>query len=626
MPASLQSLPNELLLLVIQLCLPPEPLNLDAAQRRHDALLAISFVNKHLRNSAKPHLRATVIIRSTVEAKMALPMVRHACVAGVFEWISLPMGEASPFRRLRTLRVVDCTLNIALSFPLGTFALTHLALVGSIRETHSMGEFLSPRNMPALRYLRISEGADRSVLLWTGRLLDQLAAFQVGSGNFSSWNQFYRRYARGLIAECGSALDKTLFELAPLTFMEPERDKMRYLIFTDRSNAITTSDLSGFSTQLTSLDAIFLPRKYQHTSGTLLRDTSADKLLDAVGATEAEVVWIKDLETDFVPRQAASPPEHPRRHPSPGELVARLPKKLREQVETVVFHISTAPLDDIDPYDEDDVPDLLVGSEALNALAALPKVKHARFYDFGDLKTEHMTWQTHLDFDLSAKSPFHKLESLYFSDCAFYFPNHEGPVSFRLTRLAFVGQIHLRSDGVEALLTPQAFPLLQSLRLTRFRRHISMGLRLPWLPVADFRQLPKLVSQTNLVQADASCGPDYLPSATADKCRLLYHPGYSMARNRPGGGAEPSVQFIRLDAVSLVNAPYLLDRLPQLHDLRAAFIDRAIHPDTIKPEMRDLALALLNAVIQTPAEIIWTGSDKHALILPEFERYIRERQ
>ncbi|BGO98778.1 Cell wall surface anchor family protein [Rhodotorula toruloides ATCC 204091] len=312
--------------------------------------------------------------------------------------------------------------------------------------------------------------------------------------------------------------------------------------------------------------------------------------------------------------------------PRQANLISKLSQTLREQVETVVFNISTTPLEDIDPYDEEDVPDLLVGSEALDALVALPKVKHARFYDFGDFSTEHMTWQTHLDFDLSAKSPFRDLETLYFSDCAFLFLNCKEPASFRLTRLAFVGQIDVKSDGVEALLTPEALPHLDTLRLTRFGSHISRGWRWPWLPVADFRKLLKLISQTSLVQADASCEPEYLPSTMADNCRLLYHLGYSSARTRPSGRAQPSRQFIRLDAESRDSAPYLLDRIPRLHDLRAAFVDRAIHPDTIKPEQRDMALALLDAVKQTPAEIIWTGSDDHAFLLPEFERYIKERQ
>ncbi|BGO98755.1 hypothetical protein NBRC10513v2_003150 [Rhodotorula toruloides] len=293
--------------------------------------------------------------------------------------------------------------------------------------------------------------------------------------------------------------------------------------------------------------------------------------------------------------------------PRQANLISKLPKTLREQVDTVVFYINTMPLEDIDPYDEDDVPDLLVGSEALDALVALPKVKHARFYDFGDFNTEY-------------------LETLYFSNCVFSFLDPQKPGGLRLTRLAFVGQIQVKSDGVEALLTTKALPHLETLRLTRFTTHSSRGWRWPWRPVADFRQLPKLVSQTNLVQADASCGPDYLPSTTADNCRLLYHLGYSSPRIRPFGGAQPSTQFIRLDAVSLDDAPDLLDRISESPDLRAAFVDRAIRPDTIKPEKRDMALALLDAVKQTPAEIIWTDSDDHAFILPEFERYIRERQ
>ncbi|BGP31430.1 hypothetical protein JCM10296v2_003194 [Rhodotorula toruloides] len=233
-----------------------------------------------------------------------------------------------------------------------------------------------------------------------------------------------------------------------------------------------------------------------------------------------------------------------------AKLVAQLPKKLRKQVETVVFRTITSPTGGINPFAARDMP-------ALNALAVLTNVKHVRFYGFDDFVSERI------------------------------FGN-------------------------------------QSLRLALFQDHRERG----WDGTlgADLRRLPKLVSHPNVVQVDASCEFDYLPLKTADRRRFLYHLGYSSARTRTGGGAEPSMQFIRLDAASLVDTPYLPDRLPQLHDLRAVFVDRAIHPDTIKPEMRDLALALLNAVNQTPAEIIWTGSDKHDLILPEFERYIRERQ
>ncbi|KAK4334533.1 Proteophosphoglycan 5 [Rhodotorula toruloides] len=311
--------------------------------------------------------------------------------------------------------------------------------------------------------------------------------------------------------------------------------------------------------------------------------------------------------------------------PRQARLISTLPKTLREQVETVVFSTDTTPIGGLNPYAARAMPVALSGYQALDALAALTNVKHARFYDFGDFVTEGITFfGNQVDFDLSAKSPLSRLDSLYFSNCSFFFINRgEAPV-FRLVRLAFVGRILIKGDGLAALLTPEALPRLQSLRITRFQDHRERG----WDGTlgADLRRLPKLVSHTIVVQVDASCESDYLPSNTADRCRLLYHLGYSSPHTRPFGGAHSSTQFIRLDAVSLDDASYLLDRISELHDLRAAFIDRAIHPDTIKPEKRGAAFALLYTVKQTPAEIIWTGSDDHAFLLPEFERYMRERQ
>lgn len=85
-----------------------------------------------------------------------------------------------------------------------------------------------------------------------------------------------------------------------------------------------------------------------------------------------------------------------------AERVRKFSKQRCEQVRTVVFYL--------------DQPNGIVGSEAIDTLAALSQVKHARFYGFGEIKYygpagpdhdgETLYWHTHLDIDLSEASPF----------------------------------------------------------------------------------------------------------------------------------------------------------------------------------------------------------------------------
>ncbi|PRQ75315.1 Proteophosphoglycan ppg4 [Rhodotorula toruloides] len=337
MPALLETLPTELLILVIRLSLPPESLVLDAAQLRRDALLTISFVNKRIRHLAKPLLRETVILRSTTEGKAVrvasrklraqarslvlaiphepstypettgcatletLPSVRHASIAR--DCVSLPMGECSPFRRLKTLRLANCAPRLTLSFPLRAFALTHLALVGLTQEPRTFHESMHPKNLPALRYLRVSGGADAAIVLWAAELANQLVACQVGLCESTGWSQSHRRYAGGLVPEFSSALDKTLFELTTppaAAAAPPQLGKIRYLLLTDQSRDMATAFLAFCPIQYTSLDAVFIPRKYRIVPATTSCDTSADAFLDAIKTLRAKVVWVEDWDTDFV--------------------------------------------------------------------------------------------------------------------------------------------------------------------------------------------------------------------------------------------------------------------------------------------------------------------------------------
>ncbi|BGP07389.1 hypothetical protein JCM10049v2_003220 [Rhodotorula toruloides] len=342
MPATLVTLPTELLILIIRLSLPPDSLVLDAAQLRRDALLAISFVNKRIRHLTKPLLRETVILRSTTEGKAVrgasrklraqarsvvlaiphepstylemtglatvetLPSVRHASIAGY--WIGFPLGETSPLRRLKTLRLANSIFNVTLAYPLRAFALSHLALVGLIREPPGFHEFIRPENLPALRYLRVSGGADAAIVLWAAELLEQLTACQVGLCVSTGWSQSHRRYAKGLVQEFSSALDKTLFELTTAINDEPQPDKIRYLLLTGQRRSDALSQLLAMTplvltSVFTSLDAIFIPRQYHNQSTeptSSISDVSAGGLFGELERARAKVVWIEDSEADFV--------------------------------------------------------------------------------------------------------------------------------------------------------------------------------------------------------------------------------------------------------------------------------------------------------------------------------------
>ncbi|BGP07388.1 hypothetical protein JCM10049v2_003219 [Rhodotorula toruloides] len=307
--------------------------------------------------------------------------------------------------------------------------------------------------------------------------------------------------------------------------------------------------------------------------------------------------------------------------PRQAELVSKLPKKLRVRVETVVFHISTTSLDDIDPYDEDDVPDLLVGTEALDALVALPKAKHARFYDFGDLSTEHMTWQTRLDFDLSAKSPFIDLDSLFLSNCKLFFAGQGHVSPFALAKLAFVGKTVLMNAGIDKLFRCDTLPALRVLRCAVFE-YGEFG---AWGTSSGALNIPaELLTQMEALQLNSRHAHTF-PAISSKSTRMLVDLGtwsfYEDLR-----GAASKTRYIRLTSVHVDRWSSPAADVRDLHNLSAAFMHRDLLPDTVEPKNRDVAFALLDAVKQTPADIIWTGSDDHAFILPEFERYIKGRQ
>ncbi|BGO98777.1 hypothetical protein NBRC10513v2_003173 [Rhodotorula toruloides] len=162
---------------------------------------------------------------------------------------------------------------------------------------------MHPKNLPALRYLRVSGGADAAIVLWAAELANQLVACQVGLCESTGWSQSHRRYAGGLVPEFSSALDKTLFELTTppaAAAAPPQLGKIRYLLLTDQSRDMATAFLAFCPIQYTSLDAVFIPRKYRIVPATTSCDTSADAFLDAIKTLRAKVVWVEDWDTDFV--------------------------------------------------------------------------------------------------------------------------------------------------------------------------------------------------------------------------------------------------------------------------------------------------------------------------------------
>ncbi|CDR43822.1 RHTO0S08e06370g1_1 [Rhodotorula toruloides] len=182
MPASLGTLPTELLRLIIELAVPPESLVFAQAKRRREALVPLSHVSKRFCSVVRPLLRR-LVVNTVVDSKSArnakkelreqavamifctrqwekpefsvawhermilaekefpavlgaLPSVRYASFVGAAQDshrtpVSLVLGSNSPYLNLKGLHYQNCTTQVTVSTSTGPYSLSNWLWTGS---------------------------------------------------------------------------------------------------------------------------------------------------------------------------------------------------------------------------------------------------------------------------------------------------------------------------------------------------------------------------------------------------------------------------------------------------------------------------------------------------------------
>ncbi|BGP61892.1 hypothetical protein NBRC10512v2_003212 [Rhodotorula toruloides] len=320
MPASLGTLPTELLRLIIELAVPPESLVFAQAKRRREALVPLSHVSKRFCSVVRPLLRR-LVVNTVVDSKSArnakkelreqavamifctrqwekpefsvawhermilaekefpavlgaLPSVRYASFVGAAQDshrtpVSLVLGSNSPYLNLKGLHYQNCTTQVTL---------VQLALDGVLLHIKAFAELLHPTTLPALRWLRLAGCTSKAdILADCAPLLAQLIAFQLDEVTAPSKTRD------------GISLRKVYTECA---------DKL----------LVNAWDARGWPSDLVQLSSVPSSRLHAaqrrtETAERVLENARKDPLedfLQCMARRSIEVVWVDEAEYTFV--------------------------------------------------------------------------------------------------------------------------------------------------------------------------------------------------------------------------------------------------------------------------------------------------------------------------------------
>ncbi|KAL7341662.1 cement protein 3B variant 1 [Rhodotorula toruloides] len=312
MPASLETLPTELLRLIIELAVPPESLVFITAKCRHDALVPLSHVSKRFCSVVRPLLRRVLVVNAIVDSKLARNApkeLREQASAVVFcthEWqkpddinktvVPLLLSSESPFNNLAGLYLRNCTLQVNATPTFRPFQLVHLAFGGHLLFTKAYQRLFSPATLPALRYLLLANlSSDVNILACCTSLFDQLIALQL---------VYTTGPAKGIAASLLQAFTSCGDKLLASKYIVYEKSAVnaRFVLY-DSPRWINGSLDASFANSLPALQAVFIPLTVKegppswHTKGP---DDPLEEFFEAMARRHVEIVWADEFESSFV--------------------------------------------------------------------------------------------------------------------------------------------------------------------------------------------------------------------------------------------------------------------------------------------------------------------------------------